>query len=90
MKAVNFQTYKQIRKMSLNDLNKWVLSIYKSGYLDGLQEGESESVIADECVAALTDERLKEILLSIKGIGEKRAEMVLSAVLAEGISYPEE
>ena len=78
-KPVDFSTYKKIQKMTLNDLNVWVMSIYKSGLNDGV------NLLNDNIAAEVSDDRLLEIMLSVKGIGRKRAEQVIEKLLAEGI-----
>ena len=45
-KAVDFNTYKRLQKMSFADFNRWVTSIYMSGVQYGLKEGEKE---LEEC-----------------------------------------
>lgn len=82
MKPANFSTLKLVQKMSLNQFNRWVMSVYQSGFADGLKEGEKE---LDDCIAEMTDDRLMEILLSINGVGEKRAKQIYDAILAEGV-----
>lgn len=57
--------------MSLNELNRWALSLYASGMQDGIEESEKD------LVAEISDEKLLEILLSVKGIGPKRADEVM-------------
>ena len=39
-----------------------------------------------DCVASLTEDRLLEIILSVKGIGKNRAEQVIAKILQEGVS----
>lgn len=79
MKPITFAQLKQIQKMSLNDFNRWLTALCTTVYQDGLREGESEF---DDGVM-LTDDRLMEILLSVKGIGKNRAEQVISILLNE-------
>ena len=84
-KSLDFIAYKHIQKMSFADMNRWVLSVYKSGFADGLEEGEKEANENPDVVAQLTDDRLLEIILSVKGIGKNRAQAVVDKVLGEGI-----
>ena len=65
--------------MNLNDFNRWLTELCKAMYLDGFKEGESEF---DDC-AIVTEERLMEVLLSVKGIGRNRAEQVINILLNE-------
>ena len=80
MKMLTFQQYKKIRNLSLNEFNRWVVSIYKSGFEDGLKEGEKEF---DECSTYTTDE-LTTFLQTIPGIGQKTAEKIVDAIIDEG------
>lgn len=79
MKPITFAQLKRIQKMSLNDFNRWLTELCKAMYSDGFKEGESEF---DDC-AIVTEERLMEVLLSVKGIGKNRAEQVVSILLNE-------
>ena len=81
MKPITFAELKRIQKMSLNDFNRWITALCKVIYQDGLREGESEF---DDC-AILTEERLMEIMLSVKGIGRSRAEQVIELILNEEV-----
>lgn len=78
MKPVNFSQYKQIQKMSLNDLNRWVIEIYKAGVQEGVVMQN------DNLAAEVTEDRLFDIILSVKGIGRARAEEAVRRILAEG------
>ena len=80
-KVADFATYKMVKNLSFNDFNRWVLSIYNSGYEEG------QHSCNDDCMAALTDERLLEIILSVKGIGKNRAIEVLKKISEEGVTY---
>lgn len=80
-KALDFSTYKKFQKLSFNDTNRLFTALYANAYDDCKKEME------EECVASLTEERLLEILLSIKGIGANRAKLAVDKIIAEGISY---
>ena len=81
MKPITFAQLKQIQKMSLNDFNRWLTELCKAMYSDGFKEGESEF---DDC-AIVTEERLMEVMLSVKGIGRNRAEQVINILLNEEV-----
>lgn len=81
MKPISFAQLKQIQKMSLNDFNRWLMELCKAMYSDGFKEGESEF---DDC-AIVTEERLMEVMLSVKGIGRNRAEQVINILLNEEV-----
>lgn len=81
MKPISFAQLKQIQKMSLNDFNRWLMELCKAVYSDGFKEGESEF---DDC-AIVTEERLMEVMLSVKGIGRNRAEQVINILLNEEV-----
>lgn len=81
MKKIDLSTYNLVRNLSFKDFTTWAVSVYKSGYRDGQNDCD------EECMAALTDERLLEIILSVKGIGKNRAIEVLKKISEEGVSY---
>lgn len=82
MKPLKFAEFKRLQKLSLNEFNRWLVALCKSMYEDGFKEGESEF----DDATILTEERLMEILLSVKGIGRNRAEQVVELILNEGAS----
>lgn len=61
--------YKSVKKMDHNDMDSWVASIYESGYNDGRNS-----------VPRIDFEEAKEVLLSIKGIGEKKAAVIIESL----------
>lgn len=75
-KPVDFSTYKMVQKLSFNDFNKWVISVYNTGYQDGLNDQEYD--------VELSDEELLDIILSVKGIGKTRATAVVESVMSYG------
>lgn len=77
-KPADFATYKKVKELSFNDFNRWVMSIYASGYQDGINEADND------CIAALTDDRLMELILSVKGIGKNRAKELIDKICNEG------
>lgn len=72
-KAINFAQFQQIKKMPLNMFNVWATEIYKSGLEDGINQ-------QPEYDAVLSEDDLRDILLSVKGIGEKRAEIIIRRI----------
>lgn len=65
-KVLDFRTYKNLRNMSFNDMNRWATSVYLSGFQDGQEDIKEGAVIMDE-------DQLLQALTSVKGIGQKRA-----------------
>jgi len=89
-KAVDFSTYKKIKKLTLNEMNRWVESVYRDGFEAGYSVTQKDlynqmTIEPSDLVSAYTDERLMEILLSVKGIGKRRAQEVVDKILAEGV-----
>lgn len=79
MKPASFSDFKRVQKLSLNDFNRWMTVLYQTAFEAGLHEGESElneAIILDE-------DRLLQIILSVKGVGQKRAELIVDKILSE-------
>lgn len=66
---LNRKQYDRIRKMDHCQMTLWAETVYKSGYMDGQEAAER-----------LTSAEIREILLSVKGIGEKKADTIISAM----------
>lgn len=80
-KPVNMATFNKLRKLSLNDFNRWVAEFYKNAFADGVRSAQS---VADEVIAELPEDVLLEAVKSVPGIGEKRAAKVVEAILQKG------
>lgn len=70
--VLNRKQYQMIRKFDHNQMNEWATSVYKSGYEDGKKDAEG-----------LTADEAREIILGIKGIGEKRAAVIIEALVVK-------
>lgn len=66
---LNRKQYEKIKRMDHCQMTLWAESIYKSGFKDG-----------EESVKDLSESRLRDILLTVKGIGEKKADAILKAL----------
>ena len=84
-KVADFKTYQLVKKLSFNDFNRWIVAFYGSAYDAG--KADASNTLLDECMSTLTEDRLMEILLSVKGIGKNRAREVVEKVLQEGVTY---
>ena len=80
MKAVKFDQYKKIIKMSLNEFNRWLQDVCAESYRQGLREGESEF---DDSIIIPVEE-FPQLLTSIKGVGDKTAELIINRVFEYG------
>lgn len=78
MKPVTFSMLKKIQKMTLNQFNIFAQDVYKTGVQDGID------AIENETVAEMDIDDFYNLLLSIKGIGEKRANEIIDKVLNRG------
>lgn len=80
-KPVNMATFNKLRKLSLNDFNRWVAEFYRNAFTDGVRSAQS---VADEVIAELPEDVLLEAVKSVSGIGEKRAAKVVEAIIQKG------
>lgn len=64
--VINRKEYQNIRKMDHNQMNLYIQSIYKSGYAEGIKS-----------VPGMDIAEIKKVLLSVKGIGEKKAKDIV-------------
>lgn len=76
VKPLTFADMKRIRRMSLNDLNRWVLAIYKQANMDGREEAMKDVAIWDPEVL---EKKLKEI----PQISDKRAAAIMDVILED-------
>ena len=66
--VINRKEYQAIKKKDHNQMNLYLQEIYKNGYTDGV-----------ESVPGIDIAEIKKTLLSVKGLGEKRVEAILTA-----------
>nr|DAO38762.1 MAG TPA: DNA repair endonuclease XPF [Caudoviricetes sp.] len=78
IKPLNFGNYQAMKRYSYNQMNAWAVSVYKSGFEDGQEDG-TETVILD-----FDEQTMQEFLTSIKGISDKTAEKIISAMIEKG------
>ena len=67
--VINRKEYEKIKKKDHNQMNLYLQEIYKGGYTDGVKS-----------VPGIDIAEIKEVLLGIKGLGEKRVEAILVAL----------
>ena len=65
---LNRKVYKDLKKKDHQQMNDYMTALYKQGFDDGLKS------------ASINYEALKEVLLSIKGIGLFKAEAVINKI----------
>lgn len=68
---LNRKEYKEVRKMDHRQMNDFCSRIYKKGY----EAGKKDS-------AGLSATGLREVVLGVKGIGEKKAEDIVQSLIA--------
>lgn len=78
MKLISFATFKKLKGLSLNDFNRWAGVVYKSGFSDGVTWSE------EDVISEVSEDELLDTLMSVKGIGRKRAEEAVEKILAIG------
>lgn len=78
IKPLNFGNYQAMKRYSYNQMNAWAMSVYKSGFEDGQEDG-TETVILD-----FDEQTMREFLTSIRGISDKTADKIISAFIAKG------
>lgn len=74
--------------MSFNDLNRWMISFYAAAYDDGVQDCMKTmklDIEPEDCEVAIDGQRLYDIISSVKGIGEKRADEIMAKIKEAGV-----
>lgn len=64
--VINRKEYQAIKKKDHNQMNLYLQEIYKNGYTDGVKS-----------VPGIDIAEIKKALLSVKGIGEKKAKDIV-------------
>lgn len=79
MKPVSMREFKRARAMTLNNFNRWLKYELYEAAVQEAYEIQQRDVIAE-----IGEEDLMEAILSVKGIGEKRAEQIVKAIIERG------
>ena len=66
---LNRKKYQEIRKFDHNQMSHFLANLYKEGVADGKKSSEG-----------LTMEELREAVLQVKGIGEKKADDIVAII----------
>lgn len=78
IKPLNFGDFQAMKRYSYNQMNAWAVSVYQSGFEDGQEDG-TETVILE-----FDEQTMREFLTSIKGISDKTAGKIISAMIEKG------
>ena len=70
--VINRKEYQAIKKKDHNQMNLYLQEIYKNGYMDGVKSVPGIDIV-----------EIKNVLLSIKGLGEKRVADILEVLEKE-------
>ena len=76
----------RLKSMKQGQFVRWAVSFWQEAYNEGFSEAEKKytqdgiNVSEDIDAQVLDMDGLREILLSVKGIGEKRADQVLQKI----------
>ncbi len=66
---LNRKVYKDIKRKDHQQMEAFLQSFYHSGYDDGYKDAQG-----------LPEGKIKEVLLTVKGIGEKKADSIMTAL----------
>ena len=71
----NRETYKKIKKMDRQQMERFVLNIFEEGYLTGGKEAKTADIGKE-----IDIKKLKVKIKEIKGIGEKKTEEIMKII----------
>lgn len=66
---INRNQYKQIKKFDRSQMESYLVSLYKEGFNDGRESVQGIDIL-----------KIKDIILQVKGIGEKRADEIVKSI----------
>lgn len=65
--TLNRKTYKDVKKMDHQQMNRFCQNLYKAGHAEGMKAAKG-----------LNENEIREIILGVKGIGPKKAEDIIN------------
>lgn len=82
-----FNQYKAIQKMTPNQFSRWVTTfadeMWEQGYSKACEDIPDGSVVidtSDTMVVDASEEKMREVLLSVPGVGPKLCEKIIERV----------
>ena len=82
-----FNEYDRCRKMSKNEFSRWLTTFFDTAFQEGYKQACSDvpdgSIVIDpneNVVVEWSYEEFKDMLLSVKGIGENKAEAIIDKI----------
>ncbi len=79
-KSVNFSQFKALRRLSLNDFNRWLTVFYTEAFNHGVEHATKEQKREPDMTEEydpITYEELRAVILTVPGVGGKRADMII-------------
>ena len=70
-KVVSLKDFEKVKNMSLNDFNRWVITMCNVAYEDGKKDANKNSI---------EQWQLEIAIKSTEGIGEKRAQAIIDNI----------
>ena len=71
-KLLNRKKYKEIKTMDRQQMAEFVTYVYQEGFTDGVEAVPDAKTV--------TESKLLETIIQVKGIGEKKAELILQEI----------
>ena len=70
LKPISRKEYEKIKRMDHGTMTKYINQMYMNGYDNGKKEADG-----------LNETEIKEAVLNVKGIGEKKANDIMNAII---------
>ena len=84
---IPFNQYKECQKMTKNEFSRWLTTFFDTAFQEGYKQACSDvpdgSIVIDpneNVVVEWSYEEFKDMLLSVKGIGENKAEAIIDKI----------
>ena len=76
-----FSEYKRIKKMSIDEMSRWIETFGKNMYQEGYEANNQFDPEENTIIVFTSDKELYDYLIQIKGMGPALTERVVNALL---------
>lgn len=81
LKPLNFGQYQALKRYSFNQMNSWAVSVYKSGFEDGIESCEQDETVQ---MLEFDKDSLRDFLKSVNGVDDTTIDNIINAFIERG------
>ena len=81
LKPLNFGQYQALKSYSFNQMNCWAVSVYQSGFEDGIESCEQDETVQ---MLEFDKDSMRDFLKSVNGVDDTVIDNIINAFIERG------